>query len=151
MKKIIKIIIKLAYPIVKFYWFIFRPKTYGVKCIIRSNEKILLVKHGYGKSWWNFPGGGIKKGESPEQSIKREVKEELKIELSNIKYIGKLLSTKEYKIDTIHCFVADAKKEDIRRNEIEIQEEDWFLLMNLPKPLSPIAQRVLDLWYQNKE
>lgn len=147
MKWIIKIIVKLTYPIVKFYWFIFRPKTYGVKCIIKSKGKILLVRHGYGKGWWNFPGGGIKKGELPKQAIKREIKEELGINLSDIKRIGEFINTREHKIDTIYCFVADADSEDIEKNKIEIQEANWFLLTNLPKPFSSIAQKVLSFWH----
>ena len=144
-------IIKFAYPIAKLYWFIFRPKTFGVKCIIKSNDKILLVRHSYGTGWWSFPGGGIKKGELPEQAVEREIKEELGIELNNIEYIDKFINTGEYKIDTVHCFVADARNENIERSEIELKEADWFLLTNLPKPFSPVTQKVLSLWNQGEK
>lgn len=49
---------KIANPILKIYWFIFRPKTYGVKVILRCGGKFLLIRNSYGKKHWTFPGGG---------------------------------------------------------------------------------------------
>lgn len=55
-------------------------KTYKVvAAIIRDGNKVLATQRGYGeyKDWWEFPGGKIEVGETPEQAIQREIHEEL--------------------------------------------------------------------------
>lgn len=57
-----------------------------VGAIIVKNGKILCAQRGYDKSLpelWEFPGGKIKIGESPSQALKREIREELLLELAN--------------------------------------------------------------------
>jgi mutator protein MutT len=52
-----------------------------VAAIIRKEDKIFATQRGYGewKDWWEFPGGKIEAGETPEEALKREVFEELGI------------------------------------------------------------------------
>ena len=47
--------------------------------VIRRDGKILATRRGYGpwKDWWEFPGGKIEAGETPEEAIVREISEEL--------------------------------------------------------------------------
>jgi 8-oxo-dGTP diphosphatase len=49
-----------------------------VAAIIRKEDKILATQRGYGewKDWWEFPGGKIEQGETPEEALKREISEE---------------------------------------------------------------------------
>jgi 8-oxo-dGTP diphosphatase len=72
-----------------------------VSAIIRNERKFLLTKETLedGKEYWIFPGGGVKFGESLEEAVKREVKEELGIEIE----IEKLLGFKE-SIHTNHNY-----------------------------------------------
>ena len=58
---------KIKHFLALIYWFILRPKTFGVKCIIENQGEILMIKNNYG-GWkkWMFPGGGIDKNETPE-------------------------------------------------------------------------------------
>ena len=72
----ISIFYKLIHSFLKIYWFIFRPKTKGVICLILSGDELLLIRHTYGHSAWTLSGGGLKKNESKEEAVKREVKEE---------------------------------------------------------------------------
>jgi len=61
--------------------------------ILVNNKEVLLVKKSHWK-WWGFPKGGIKKGETPDKTLLRELKEEL-----NTINFGKLIDTKiMYKI-----------------------------------------------------
>jgi len=73
---------RLLYPLFKLYWFIFRPVTSGSKIVLTFSEEVLLIRHNIG-NYWTFPGGGIEKGESPEETVKREILEELKIKLDS--------------------------------------------------------------------
>ena len=55
-----------------------------VAAIIHQNNKILATQRGYGdyKGWWEFPGGKMEEGETEEQAIIREIREELDVEIA---------------------------------------------------------------------
>lgn len=75
--------------------------------IIMKDNKIFVTQRGYGefKDWWEFPGGKIEEGETPEECLKREIKEELKADIN----IDKYLCTVEYDYPNFHlkmeCFI----------------------------------------------
>ena len=56
----------------------------SVKALIIDKDKILLVKE-WDDEWWSFPGGGIEHGESMQQALCREIREELGIQPKDIK------------------------------------------------------------------
>lgn len=80
-----------------------------VAAIIRRNGRILATQRGYGefKDGWEFPGGKTERGETPQQALVREIKEELKSEIR----VGEKLCTVEYDYPkfhlTMHCFWCD--------------------------------------------
>lgn len=75
--------------------------------IIMKDNKIFVTQRGYGefKDWWEFPGGKIEEGETPEECLKREIKEELEADIN----IDKYLCTAEYDYPNFHlkmeCFI----------------------------------------------
>ena len=79
-----------------------------VAAIIIENDKVFATQRGYGefKDGWEFPGGKIEPGETPEEAIVREIKEELDTEVEVIE----LLDTVEYDYPNFHlsmgCFIS---------------------------------------------
>jgi ADP-ribose pyrophosphatase YjhB (NUDIX family) len=135
------LLFKAGYPFLKIYWFVVRPSTFGVKCIVEWDGKILLIRNTYGKWGWTFPGGGIKKGESLEDAVRREVKEETGIEIVDLKNVEKFFMTWEYKRDTITVFTAKAASFTIEPQASEIAAAQWFDKQSLPE-LSSFAQKI---------
>lgn len=77
-----------------------------VAAVIKDKDKIFATQRGYGdfKGGWEFPGGKIEEGETPQEALKREIMEELETEIS----VGDLIDTIEYDYPTFHlsmdCF-----------------------------------------------
>lgn len=77
-----------------------------VAAVIQADHKIFATQRGYGefKGGWEFPGGKIEPGETPQQALVREIKEELDTEIE----VGELIETVEYDYPTFHlsmdCF-----------------------------------------------
>ncbi len=132
------LLIRIVSGIRRLYWFLFRPETTGVKCLIECEGEYLLIKHSYGSRMknWNLPGGGLKKNESVVNAVKREALEELDIKLTEVTEIKKYTSSAEYKVDTIHCFYSKVGKKDFKINRSEILEAKWFPKDNLPENIS---------------
>ena len=80
-----------------------------VAAVIKDNDRIFATARGYGeyKGWWEFPGGKIEQGETQQQALIREIKEELDTEIR----VGELIDTIEYDYPTFHlsmdCFWAE--------------------------------------------
>lgn len=74
-----------------------------VAAIILRDGKLFATQRGYGewKDWWEFPGGKIEPGETPEDALKREIREELATEIE----VGTLLSTVEYDYPKFHLIM----------------------------------------------
>lgn len=92
-----------------------------VAAIIRKGDKIFATQRGYGdfKDWWEFPGGKMEVGESPEIALIREIKEELSTEIQ----IEKFLYTVEWDYPkfhlTMHCYICSLQEEALHLNEHE--------------------------------
>jgi len=142
---------KIGYLVIKSYWFFRRPTTTGVRCIVTYNNQILLIEHTYGSSLLTTVGGGVKKGESLEKAIVREVKEEVGLALKDIEQVGSILHEKEFKNDTIHVFSAVARTAEIIIDPNEIKRAEWFELNNLPSNTSPLFKKFYSLAFPDSQ
>ena len=92
-----------------------------VAAIIRKRDKIFATQRGYGewKDWWEFPGGKMEAGETPEEALKREIREELSTEIS----VDEFLYTVDYDYPqfhlTMHCYLCSLMTDSLHLNEHE--------------------------------
>lgn len=113
--------------------------------IFDDRGRIFATQRGYGewKDWWEFPGGKIEAGESREQALKREIREELDAEID----VGELLRTIDYDYPkfhlTMHCFRCSLPSGQLLLKEHEAAE--WLV----PKDLNrvrwlPADEEIID-------
>lgn len=92
-----------------------------VAAVIRSEDKIFATARGYGefKGQWEFSDGKFEQGETPEEALVREIKEELEIEIK----VGEIIHTIEYDYPMFHlsmdCFWGEIIKGDLILKEAE--------------------------------
>lgn len=92
-----------------------------VAAVIVQDDRILATQRGYGefKDGWEFPGGKIESGESPEDALKREIMEELKVEID----VRELIGVVEYDYTDFHlnmmCFWCTLKGGEVQLVEHE--------------------------------
>lgn len=92
-----------------------------VAAVILRGDKVFATQRGYGefKDWWEFPGGKMEPGETPQQALEREIREELDAEIS----VGDLIRTVEWDYPafhlTLHCFWCELSSPEMHLNEHE--------------------------------
>lgn len=116
--------------------------------VIRKGNQILATQRGYGefKGGWEFPGGKIEAGETPQQALVREIEEELEIEIE----VGDLIDIVEYDYPefhlTMHCFWCTVKSGDLVLKEHEaarwLTEETLYGVEWLPADLG-VVEKIL--------
>lgn len=121
--------------------FFTNPKPACVAVIFNENNELLMVKRAIDpyKDWWDLPGGFIDRGETPEDTIKRELKEELGIEIEIEDYLWSVPDDYKYKdmiyeaLDlTFLCsFEGNPKPAD------DVSDFRFFEINSLPEKITP--------------
>lgn len=102
-----------------------------VAAIIYKEGRVFATQRGYGnyKDWWEFPGGKVEAGETPEEALVREIREELATEIS----VGDYLMTVEYDYPEFHlsmaCYWCNIKEGNLTLLEHEAAR--WLPLSDL--------------------
>jgi 8-oxo-dGTP pyrophosphatase MutT (NUDIX family) len=134
---------RLAYALLRLYWFIARPSVLGVKCVLTDGDRVLLVRHTYGAAEWVLPGGAVKRGEHPLAAARREMHEELGVAVENWTPLGVLTGRLHHRRDTIHCFHAELGDPVLDLDRGEIAAAGWFPRDSLPADLGGYVRPIL--------
>jgi 8-oxo-dGTP diphosphatase len=117
--------------------------------VFYPDNKILLIKRNTipFKGYWALPGGRMDPGETVEQTIVREVKEETGLDVIIVRKVGEYVE-KGVKDDVDYeyyptCFVVKPVGGEIRKQDGEIQEINLFNLNELPKPLAFVHEEMI--------
>ena len=136
----------LLYPLLRLYWRVMRPDVLGVRCLVEHEGRLLLIRNPYGPMKWDLPGGGVRRGESPEEAARREAREEVGLTLTGLRPLGRFTGTEYYEKDTVVCFYARTRSATLKPRRAEVYEEGWFEWGRLPEPLSREAAKVIELY-----
>ena len=122
-----------------------------VASVILSEGKVFVTQRGYGdfKGGWEFPGGKIEEGETPEAALRREIFEELDTEIA----VGELIDTIEYDYPNFHlsmdCFWCEIVSGNLVLKEHEaarwLDKENLYRVEWLPADISLIEKLALKL------
>ena len=113
-----------------------------------DGERILLVKasRGFTKGMWNIPGGFVSYGESPEEGMVREMKEETNVDLRLERLLG--VFTQKFGSPYYmrgHMYLARALNVDLDLQEDEIADAQWFPLAEARRlVLNPFGRKAMD-------
>lgn len=128
------------------YWRFARPMTIGVRAALIDGERgVFLVRHGYTPGW-HMPGGGVEAGETLEQSMAREVREEGHIEITGAPALHGVFFNQGASVrDHVVVYVVrQFHQTSPRPPDHEIAESGFFALDSLPEGVTRGTRERLD-------
>lgn len=88
-KPVERVALRIAHRLRHIWRKLAKPELRGVSMILRDPEgRVLFVRHSYGPPNWSLPGGGIGHAEVPEDAARREMREELGLDLAELEVLG---------------------------------------------------------------
>jgi ADP-ribose pyrophosphatase YjhB (NUDIX family) len=118
------------------YRFVRRPTVRGVRCVLIRGGEVLLVRHTYGERAWALPGGLMRRGEAPEVTARREMHEELGLDIAAWRALGHLRFVgAERARHVVACLAATVPADELDLNAAEIQEIAWYPQDELPEDM----------------
>jgi ADP-ribose pyrophosphatase YjhB (NUDIX family) len=129
----------LLHQVRRVWWSMARPITVGVRVFLVQECQVLLVRHTYHDAWY-LPGGGVERGETLEQAIRREAKEEIGAALGELELFGVYSNFYEGKSDHVLVFVC-RQFTLAGTTDHEIERYGFFDPRRPPDGLSPGTRR----------
>jgi 8-oxo-dGTP pyrophosphatase MutT (NUDIX family) len=130
---------RVAYRVLRRWWQLWRPIMVGVRVLMVRDGRVLLVRHTYQDAWY-LPGGGVKRGETLEEAIRREAAEEVGATLGTLSLLGVYTNLFEGKCDHVAAFVCRAFALS-GETDGEIEQYAFFEPEALPADASPGTRR----------
>jgi len=107
--------------------------------VFNQNGEVLLLKHRFRPgSGWGLPGGFIEKAEQPIDAMRRELREEIGLEVEDVELFAVRSFAKPQQVEVLFRCRSNGA---LKPRTIEVERADWFLIENLPDGL-PRDQRL---------
>jgi ADP-ribose pyrophosphatase YjhB (NUDIX family) len=148
---------RAGYLVLRPWWFLTRPRTQGIKAVVRCGDQVLLVRHTYARrDQWDLPGGFLRPDEPPEEALRRELAEELGVEPVAILPIAHVASNVDHKREWLYGYAVDVATTAVTPSEAEIAHVRWVDRRELPAPSTRFARRMIaraywELWEDEAE
>jgi 8-oxo-dGTP pyrophosphatase MutT (NUDIX family) len=132
---------RLVLLLMRGWWVVARPRSSGVRCVVRRGDAILLVRHSYGDRRWMLPGGRMRHGEAPVATARREMRQELGIDAGRWTVIGCLGAragyrrrsrTEGFRRHSTYYVATELSTIAVNPRAAEIAEARWFPCGTLP-------------------
>ena len=138
---------RLAYRVRRRFRQTFRRPIFGVNVVLRDVQgRVLLVRHSYGPAHWTIPGGGHTGREDLALAVRREVREELALEIAELEVLETYRERLSGAPHTSSLFAGIALGEP-RPDGREVIAAQFFAPEELPGPLPDAVQARLDVWF----